>query len=757
MYKPFKKIILRTPLKPINYFKNFLIKSNDTGALLNEIINDNVIKEAFYLASPNLYSKITKLSEGKITDKKEIDKLEQSVFKYISRMSSRSTPFGLFAGISVGEISEESNIKLQDVSNNKRNLRLDMNYLVSLAIKLSKIPKIKKQLKFYRNTSIYIVDDKLRYIEYEYIKSKRIHHIVAVNNSEYLEKILNVAEKGSKIKKLADCLIDKEVTFKESEYFINELIDSQILIPELEPSVTGDDFLNQIILVINKLNGINSVKKKLTGLKENIKDINKKKLGIDILKYEEIINKLKDLYPDFDTKYMFQADMLKPVKELTVNTEITKAILNGIEVLNRFTQKPAETNITKFRDAYYERYEDAEMPLLKVLDTEIGIGYLQNNSSSGVLSPLIDNIALQVGNNNSSQKINWNSTNSFLLKKYTQTIKENKYEIIITDEEINKYTKETGQTDLPLTIYAMVQIFKSNKGEDIYMSSTGGPSAVNLMGRFAHTDKNIQDLILEITDFEQKTDSSRIYAEIVHLPESRTGNILLRPTIRKYEIPYLAKPSVKKEKIIHPKDLMISVKSNRIVLRSKKINKEIIPRLGNAHNYSYTALPVYQFLCDLQAQNLRGSIGFNWGPLENEFTFLPRVKYKNIIFSVAKWRIQKNDFNKIIKIKPEEKNSKIKDKNELLAAIKNWRIKNKIPVWTALEDGDNKLTLNLKNILSIKTLISLVKNRPNFVLSEFILNKDNAFIKDGDNYYANEFIFAFKKYPDIKVNKINRK
>ena len=132
-------------------------------------------------------------------------------------MSSRSTPFGLFAGISCGEIADKTNIDLPDISDNKRNLRLDMNYLVSLAIELSKIPEIKKQLKFYPNTSLYPVDDKLRYIEYEYIKSKRVHNIVAVDNSEYLENILKLAEKGKKIEQLSESLIDDEITFEEAE------------------------------------------------------------------------------------------------------------------------------------------------------------------------------------------------------------------------------------------------------------------------------------------------------------------------------------------------------------------------------------------------------------------------------------------------------------------------------------------------------------------------------------------------------------
>jgi hypothetical protein len=79
------------------------------------------------------------------------------------------------------------------------------------------------------------------------------------------------------------------------------------------------------------------------------------------------------------------------------------------------------------------------------------------------------------------------------------------------------------------------------------------------------------------------------------------------------------------------------------------------------------------------------------------------------------------------------------------AWVEKWRDEKGIPVWVSLVDGDNKLTLNLKNILCIKTLISLVKIRPFFILSEYYLNEKNGVVYDQNGTYATEFIFAFKK------------
>ena len=120
-------------------------------------------------------------------------------------------------------------------------------------------------------------------------------------------------------------------------------------------------------------------------------------------------------------------------------------------------------------------------------------------------------------------------------------------------------------------------------------------------------------------------------AEIVHLPQQRTGNVLMRPVLREYEIPFLGRSSVDPAYAIPVSDLMVSVRNNTVLLRSKRLNKFIIPHLSNAHNFSFGALSIYKFLCDLQSQNIMTNVGFSWGPLESETLYLPRVTYKNIL------------------------------------------------------------------------------------------------------------------------------
>lgn len=735
-YTAFNKIVHRTPLLSYNQFEEILCQLNKNEADISAILKDHIIQEAIYLGSPVLHEEIIKFLDSKIKDQKEIESLKYSVLRYLTRMSTRCTPFGLFAGFGVGSIEENTNIILNESNRNDRHTRLDMNYLCALSQDIAKIPDIKQAIRFYPNTSIYVYGEHLRFVEYKYVNKKRVHNIISVDDSEYLQEILEEAKKGARIVELAELLVDDEISMEFATSFIEELIDCQLLVNELEPAVTGEEFFSQLFKVLTQIEGIDALKENLQKINAFILEIDSNPIGMTVNLYNQIVDVIKELNSEFELKYLFQSDMRKTASKSALSQQIVDDISDGLVLLNRITPKPQNNSIlSKFAESFYERYEDRPMQLLKVLDTETGIGYNPNSRMQGDINPLIDDIGSPM-QNSSSIEIQWNEIQSVMLQKLLKANAENSYSVEISDKDFEKLKSDWD--DLPLTISAMCEIFSYNEEEKmIYLSSAGGSSAANLLGRFCHADEELHQYVLEITKKEEELNPDVIFAEVVHLPESRIGNILLRPVLRKYEIPYLAKSGVEHEFQLPLSDLYIRVQQNKVFLFSKRLNKQIIPRLSSAHNFSYGSMPVYHFLCDLQTQGIRGSIFFNWGSLENEFSFLPRVKYKNIVFSLARWIVKKEDF----KIFVEEKNDLI-----LIEKMNTWRGNIKIPQYVVLVDGDNELFVDFENALSVKTLFSVVKKRTSFILKEFPFCKQNAIVKDekGD-VYTNQIVLAFYK------------
>jgi hypothetical protein len=324
---------------------------------------------------------------------------------------------------------------------------------------------------------------------------------------------------------------------------------------------------------------------------------------------------------------------------------------------------------------------------------------------------------------------------SILLQRYQQSLQK---VIELTDEDVKNV--EAVWDDLPPTISVICQILQdSDEQRSIYIQSAGGQSAANLLGRFCHLDEQILKHTLAITEKEAQMNPDVIYAEIVHLPESRIGNILLRPILRPYEIPYLAKPGVSETFELRLDDLYISIKNNRVVLRSKRMNREIVPRMSTAHNYSgQNPMPVYHFLCDMQHQTGRTGLGFFWNETAQQLNYLPRVVYKNCILAQARWLVRETETKSFFGIK---------DNDELLLQVKEWQRKRNIPDKALLADGDNELYIDMNHPLSIRAWLSVVKKRSSFQLEEFLFDPKTAVVRGSEGVFTNEFIFAFYREP----------
>ncbi len=742
-YQPFETFVFRTPHIPFNEFEKNIKHLETNKSNWHEFLQNKVLQEAIFLATPVLYEEIQKFLSGTLTSPKEIDKLKLSVLRYYTRMSTRCTPFGLFAGFSLGQLGDISEIELVPSNLYSRYTRLDMNYLCNLSQDLGKQPEVRQYLKYFPNSSLYPLGDKLRYVEYYFQNAKRIHNITSVDNSEYLENIVSKASEGCKIEDLAVLLIDDDISKEEATEFIHELIDSQLLVSELEPAVTGKDFLRQLNHVLQSLPLENQeTKSKIEKLISLLNQIDSNHIGDTLPLYASIEENVKDLETTYEAKFLFQTDMFKPVNKAVLDKKIAQNIQEALELMNKLTLAPTETLLSKFAENYYERYEDKEMPLLEVLDTENGIGYQQ---SMGDISPLLAGYVLPM-QQSGQQDVKWNRIQSVLHKKFMEAYKINAYEVEIEDKDFDFLT--ANWNDLPPTLSCMCEIFSTyEENPMLYVHGSGGSSAANLLGRFCHVSQELENYVKEMTTLEQSQNPDVLYAEIVHLPESRIGNILLRPVLRPYEIPYLGKSSVENEFQIPLSDLYISVKGRKVFLRSKRLNKEIIPRMSTAHNYSFNSMPAYHFLCDMQTHGLRGGIGFRWGNLANEYEFLPRVKYKNVIISLAKWTIKTENCPLIPKGGKET--SEVKPQINL-EDVHTWRKEKQIPRYVVLPDGDNELFVDMESILSLQTLYSTIKKRQAFQLEEFPFDKGNAIIKDIDrNVFTNELVFGFYKSPAI--------
>ncbi len=728
-YSAFSNFVLRTPIFPLSFYRELTKNPLITKKKLFKLFHNNEIKESIFIASPVLYLELDKCFKNVLNPERE-KKAMFSFLKYLVRMSSRCTPFGLFSGCSLGIFSEETNINIREIDNYKRFTRPDMNYLVTLSYNLAEREHIKSQINYFPNTSIYKLGEELRYIEYSYDNNHRSHRIVEINITPYLDKVLTKSKGGANLKLLAKELVNEEITEADALQYLNDLIENQILVSELEPSVSGNPLIDQITEILGRLENCDKELAFLNRLKFSVDNLDQK-IGNNPDDYFQLAKYLEQYPASFELRYLFQVDLEPTCNEAILSNKLISDIKVGMELFNKIYRNTSDNNLSKFRDAFYERYEDREMALCEVMDSDIGIGYLQDMVISN-MNPLVDDLFLpEIEDPLNQETIPWNSFNSLIVKKIIEAAERDEKKIVLDAKDIENLP--TNWDDLPNTIYTVIELITENCCDKIKISGFSG-NAARILGRFCHSNSEIHKLVAEIVEFENEIENEKILAEIVHLPQTRAGNILMRPILRKYEIPYLAKSNVEDDFQISIQDLFVSVKNNRIILRSKKYDKEVLPHLTNAHNYSTDQLPLYQFLCDMQFQDKRENIGFNYYPLSHMFSFLPRLEYKNLIIHEAIWFVQGGEIEPLLSAKS---NDEILTEQIIL-----FREKINLPYLVYLEENGTDFLIDLRCLTLVRLMLKLIKKKENFILKEFLHN-ENGKVKSRYGSFANQIFIPF--------------
>lgn len=113
--------MLRTPSLPWSFFFD-RDRWPESASEMRTLLSDTLLLEdAIALASPPLYRTMQRLPE---LDRDEQTKALQSFRRYAFRMATRCTPFGLFAGVTVGTAGTSTSLVLQGPESGRRVCRL---------------------------------------------------------------------------------------------------------------------------------------------------------------------------------------------------------------------------------------------------------------------------------------------------------------------------------------------------------------------------------------------------------------------------------------------------------------------------------------------------------------------------------------------------------------------------------------------------------------------------------------------------------
>jgi thiopeptide-type bacteriocin biosynthesis protein len=714
--------MIRRPVKSIDQLFHIhqQLTVRPLEVLLKEYYGQDLLaREAIMVASPFLSERLVQWLNGEpVSEKKQ---LLATLYKYLVRSTSRCTPFGLFACCSTGKIGKTNQIGLTS-DEIEKHVSLDAEVLAGLSRRLLEIPEICAQLHFYPNTTLYDTGSKYHYVELISNNNQSKYFISALEKSDALSMVIEACQSGAVLKDLVLLLVSNGNEPDDALRFLELLIENQIIITDINPTVSGAGYLQYLTGMLKNLN-------ETRDLLDSLKTIQS-----DLCKPNSLLAKNEELRSDLETSGFkvnkpslmkvdaFFASENNQLSDLLIN-DISKSV-NELMVLN---QNKVPFDLLAFKKRLNDHYGGEEVSLAEALDEDIGIGYGVN--SGATCSAMIEELELDPTEPVAGQPEIW--WQQFLADKYFKSVENAQNEVELTNEDLEFISKNRAAQS-PVRKAASYFVFGNliagsandlDKGDFKFnLLACQGPSAVNMMSRFADGMPALTQKLKSCAKAEQRLHPDVVFAEIIHHPENKAGNIVNRPVLYDYEIQYLGQASVSGAFRMRLDDLMVSVRSNEIILRSKRLNKRIIPRLSSMHNHR-KGLPAYRFLCDLQEQDANLNLVWDWGFLAKQ-AHLPRIRYKKIIVSRESWLLQtacKGD----------------------LQSLQAMLLRLKTPQRFVIVSGDNELLIDTSVNDSMQLLADICSKNETVRLMEFLGEPENCLVKKGSESYVSELVIPF--------------
>ena len=711
---------------------------------LRELVARTEVREALFLASPSLDDSLESWLREPESERGQ--KVERTLMRYLARMTGRATPFGLFAGCSVGKIGDRTQLAVGGWQTYRRHTRLDGDYLSALTEKLTLEAALQDHLVYRPNSSLYRCADQFRYAESRLKDRVRSYHLVAVEATPYLKATVTWAAQGKRPIELASALVetDADITLAEALAFVRELITQQVLIPELAPLVTGQEPIYDLITQLDEQAPRTSAGAVLARVRDELIALDSAGVGLGTKPYRAIAQSLQALPAPVELSRLFQVDLMKPAPTATLGGEVLVELVRGVELLHRISGETSESGLARFREEFATRYDDREVPLVQVLDEEAGIGFTEPGATPWDASPLL--AGLRFPTKTEETKATWGKRQEVLARKLQGALRAGTQELVLTPDDLAQL-EGTEPLPLPDSFSCMATVLAADAADlaqgnfQLYVHGISGPSGANLLGRFCHGDKTLTQYAERHVRAEEQLRPDAVFAEVVHLPQGRIGNVVLRPVLRGYEIPYLGRSGAPQSRQIPITDLLVSLSGGRIVLRSARLGCEVIPRLTTAHNFaSVLNLGLYRFLCALQGQGISRGPGFGWGAL-GQWPFLPRVVTGKLILSLARWNLSAAQLRAL---------GGARGGAAQFLAMQQLRAELRLPRLVAVADGDNLLPLDLDNILSIETGIQLLKDRQQATLTEVLAEPKHLCARGPEGAFVHELVVPMLRTKSVE-------
>jgi len=464
---------------------------------------------------------------------------------------------------------------------------------------------------------------------------------ITVEEKQVVHEFIDWPYKNNLKCSLSDCLANNCLLFSNSSYYFTTTsiryiacTDGLFELAEID----NDEFVVQVLKACAQPIRVNDLIKSLNISIDGQADVFA--LLEDMLALQLLLG---DIDPNIIGEDYFSRISVKPAVEIPkyliaernvisggLDEEIFASIPGLIKLMQHILPVDGRDALKQFVNKFRKKFEQKEIPLSMALDPEMGIGYdeLEQAGQDD------DFIAQFYGRQNRKA----DDPSDKLRKNFEKLIRPESFN---TNEVIQLDKLGIQLTDKPTAIPNSFSMLMSIADDLICIDQTGGSTANALSGRFTIANDKVYQHCKRIANIEQEANPDILFFDVAYMVETNVDNINRRKLVYDNQLSILNFDT--SENPLTLDDIMLSVQGSEVILRSRKLNKRIVPRMASAYNYARSDLSVFRLLCDLQHQDIQTNLTLFLESLYPELPYYPRLQYQNLVLSQQKWQIKKAD------------------------------------------------------------------------------------------------------------------
>jgi thiopeptide-type bacteriocin biosynthesis protein len=643
--------MIRAPLLPAAAYRRLTAPQPGPAARLG-LLGEPLAAAALAAASGELYGRLQS-AEGRAGLGDPASRLSRSVFRYLNRMTTRPTPFGLLAAVGTGLFDGSTSLRLGRDPLERVVLGPDMAWLEAVLRAAVDSPAW--------SGPVWLTGD-----------------TVSVRASSLVRAILALARRPVRAEELTARLAARyrRADPAQLQRLVQELGRLDFLRADLGLDPAGPD----PCAAAARIAGLGAVGASLAGIGRDLGEM--ERLGPARLSPARLLDlerRQRALAPGY-TASTFRADAALSLRGRGLHRSVGAAVADAVTALAAAgTGADGAPPLRDYALAFLERYGPGEeVPVLELLDPHTGL-----DAPRGYRWPAPAFAPAETAGHDPPGR-------EHLLLGWIQQAMFDDGPVELTEQRIGQLARGAVSRPPPPLLDVYVQVHAASpeaidRGDWLAaIAPMGIVPGGRSFGRFHRLlPPDVTDRLRAFLGSEQELEPGPVFAELSYRPaETRMRNVSGHARLRRYEIPVDVRPSVPQEDVIGLDDLLIGLHDGRFSIRSRRLQRPVVA--VQSHMLSPVRAPnVCRFLLEVSA----GRYGPIWSfrdPVLARLPYCPRITYGKVVLAAARWNLTRELLG---------------DAGEAGTAIGAWRQRFRAPrhVYLVSQDDDQRLLLDLED------------------------------------------------------------